>query len=524
MRATWGLAALFLLAITSGCPADRTEGGDAGPGDAGPGLDGGGGDGAVGPDANADGSVDAAAPIDVGSDAAEPCVMPGTVEHLACGHCGTQDRFCAASGIWAYGPCTGEHGVCTPGDTSTGPCGACGTQTLFCQTTCEWMPLGSCVGETGMCVPGSTTRVTTGCPAGQSRTATCDATCALVNGPCEATECTPGATTSASCGMCGTQTRTCDSTGHWVNGMCTGEGVCMPGAMMTSSCGVCGTQNNTCDATCHWAATGMCTGSVSCAPRPSPTCVDASTLRTYGAAACVMGACDYPPSDRTCVAGCAAGACIGGASLLDGFGGATGFGPSTIGPSDDGSSAAISLTPLSSVGFRYYGHDYTSVFVNNNGNLTFGMASNAFAPMIPGAPQPMIAGLWGDVDTTGGGQPMHNDVVWFADATRIVATWYLVGYYQRRNDLENSFQIVLTPRTDRAPGDFDVELRFAQCEWHSTSTGGPAASGFDAGDHTMSLALPGSGMATVLDLCATSNVGTIGVWRYEVRGGIPVSL
>ncbi len=274
--------------------------------------------------------------------------------------------------------------------------------------------------------------------------------------------------------MCGTMTRSCDDTEHWVDGACEGEDECMTGAAMTTSCGVCGTQENTCDEACHWQPTGTCAGAVTCDPRPSSTCVDTMTLRTFGAAACMSGACDYPATDSTCIAGCSEGACISGATLLDGLGGDTGYGPDTIGASDDGSSAAIDLTPLAPTGFQYYGADYTVVFVNTNGNLSFGAINGSYTPVIPGD-VPLIAGLWADVDTTGGGQPAHNDVLWFTDATRLIATWHLVGHYPHANDLENSFQIVLTARPDRAAGDFDVELRYGQCQWHGTTTSGPAA-------------------------------------------------
>lgn len=507
------LAASLLVALLPGCPVSTTATDDTGALDA-------------GLDAS---DHDAAAPPDAWStpDATQPCPTPGAIEHLPCGHCGTLDRFCTATNTWSYGTCMGEHGTCNPGDSEVGACGRCGQQARFCDATCAWIPMGACLNETGSCVPGTRMRVATGCPAGQSRIDACDATCAVTHGPCEMLECDPGMLSApVSCGRCGTMVRSCDATGHWMDGTCAGEGECAPGATSSVTCEVCGTQPSTCDATCHWMATGVCTGGVTCGARPAASCVDATTLRTYdGAPGCMTGACVYPPMDVTCPAGCAANACVGGATLVAGLGGATGFGTATLPSTDDGSSTALDLTMLDPMGLFYYGARRATLFVNNNGNVTFGAAQPGYSPMIPGAMAPMIAPFWADVDTGGGGQPARNNVVWSLDTTRLVVTWDHVGRYMRHDDLQNSFQLIVTPRPDRTSGDFDVELRYALCQWTRGDTSAtPATAGFDAGDSTRSLVLPGSGTPAVLSLCTTSNVGTAGVWRYEVRAGMPVSL
>jgi hypothetical protein len=528
MRFVSGLAVLLGVLSLAGCPADTT------PSDA-AGTDGGAID-APTPDAyRQDAGIDATAidafvdldgSADVGNDAAsEPCTTAGAIEHLPCGFCGTLDRFCTSAHEWAYGACTNDHGVCSPGDTSTGPCGRCGQQTLFCETTCTWTPMGSCVGETGTCTPGTTTRVSDGCPTNQTRVRTCTATCGTTDGPCQAVECTPAATMSVPCGMCGTQLRTCDASGHWVDGMCTGEGVCMPGATMSRTCQVCGTQPSTCSDTCQWVG-GACTGGVTCTT-PSAVCLDATRLRTYPMpATCVAGACSFAPMDVTCTAGCSGIGCIGGATLLNGLGGTTGYGPdaNTVVLTDDGSSPSISLAAAAPTGLHYYTGTYTTVFVNNNGNVSFGALLMSYVTTLPGATVPMIAPFWGDVDTRGAMRPAHGNVVWFADTTRFVATWDHVGYFNMRSDRENSFQLILTVRPDRAAGDFDVEFRYAQCQWTTGDTSTtPATAGFDGADGTHFLTLPGSGTTTVLDLCTTSNVGIAGVWRFEVRNGTPTA-
>jgi len=63
---------------------------------------------------------------------------------------------------------------------------------------------------------------------------------------------------------------------------------------------------------------------------------------------------------------------------------------------DDGSSALINL----GFTFQFYGVNYTSCFINNNGNITFGRPISRTSP--PAFPAPrcaMIAPFWADVDT-----------------------------------------------------------------------------------------------------------------------------
>ncbi len=178
-------------------------------------------------------------------------------------------------------------------------------------------------------------------------------------------------------------------------------------------------------------------------------------------------------------------------------------------------------------GLGFFGTTYTSLYVNNNGNVSFGAALYTFTPSpFPIASQPMIAPWWGDVDTRGGGAPMQNGVYWSITPGQFVATWHDVGYYSTHDDLQNDFQMILRAAPPGI-GDFDVEFRYNRCEWTtgdaSSGSGGfggtPAQAGFDAGNLMDYVALPGSLSMSVLDLCTTSNVGVPGVWRFEIRGG-----
>ncbi|NQX58476.1 hypothetical protein [Paenibacillus qinlingensis] len=97
--------------------------------------------------------------------------------------------------------------------------------------------------------------------------------------------------------------------------------------------------------------------------------------------------------------------------------------------------------------FTFYGVVYTSVFVNSNGNLTFGVGDTSFSESVPafiGGP-PRIAPLWDDLDPdpfpplspfAGGGAVFARQ-----DPDRFVVTWYSVPEFATDN--VNTMQIVL---------------------------------------------------------------------------------
>lgn len=212
--------------------------------------------------------------------------------------------------------------------------------------------------------------------------------------------------------------------------------------------------------------------------------------------------------------------------LLDGLGGEAGYGEPAMGRSDDGSSGLLDL-PFQ---INFFGTNYDAFFINNNGNVSFDSAVSEYTPdPFPMADQPMIAPYWGDVDT----RSEDGGAVYVAspDPDVVVVTWDGVGYYDRHADLTNEFQMVLRNRDDIAPGDFDIEFRYEQLQWTTGDASGgvdglggtPAQAGYDAGDQTHYLMLPGSGTAAVLDWTnltnTPSNVSIEGLWVYAVRNG-----
>lgn len=213
------------------------------------------------------------------------------------------------------------------------------------------------------------------------------------------------------------------------------------------------------------------------------------------------------------------------ATLIAGLGGPADFGTDVLAPDDDSISAMIELEAAFPGGISLFGTTYTQLWVNTNGNVSFTSALPTYTPdAFPGAPQPMIAPWWADVDTRGvvDAEPVgQNRVYWSLRAGELIVTWYLVGYFSRHVDLRNSFQLVLR-RIEDTPGAVQIEFRYARCEWttgdSSGGTGGlggrPAHAGFEVG--ARHLVLPASGtMGVLASACLGSNVDMEGVWQFR---------
>ncbi len=222
------------------------------------------------------------------------------------------------------------------------------------------------------------------------------------------------------------------------------------------------------------------------------------------------------------------------ATLIDGFGGPADFGASEVPIGDDMSATiTVDITPAFPMGLDFFGTTYSQIHVNTNGNITFVSRFGTFTPTaFPGAPQPLIAPWWGDGDTRGvvADPAGANRIYYVVEPDRVIVTWFLLGYYGSHVDLLNSFQLVITPPRDPQPEDspnaFDIEIRYARCEWTTGDASGgmmgfggtPAQAGLDAGDGVNFVTLPGSLTMQVLELCTTSNVSDPGVWRLSPRG------
>ena len=138
---------------------------------------------------------------------------------------------------------------------------------------------------------------------------------------------------------------------------------------------------------------------------------------------------------------------------------------------DDGSTDAIDI-PFE---FCLYGDSYTSLYINNNGNISFGNSVGTFSS----DPFPnnflMVAPFWADVDTRNGA----SGLVHFKIAQHyMVVIWDNVGYYSSAADKRNSFQLIITDGTTPiVPFGFNVGFCFGDMQW-TTGSASDGVNGF----------------------------------------------
>ena len=221
-------------------------------------------------------------------------------------------------------------------------------------------------------------------------------------------------------------------------------------------------------------------------------------------------------------------------SLINGLGGNVGFGEFSLSRNDDGSSAPIDIRPIfGAAGLNFFGTNYTTLFVNNNGNITFGGSLSSYtpSPIGVGLGIPIIAPYWMDIDTRNtaglplvspGGTSQGTNLVYYdLDITGHIftATWDDVGYYSNHNTPSNAFQVQLI---DQGGGNFDIIFIYENIERATADLAGIARAGYSpGGGRPGGFELPGSGNVNAILQVDTNNgnTGTPGYWAFQVRGG-----
>jgi gliding motility-associated-like protein len=135
-------------------------------------------------------------------------------------------------------------------------------------------------------------------------------------------------------------------------------------------------------------------------------------------------------------------------------------------PNDDGSTGLMSI-PFN---FCLYGTNYTSLYINNNGNISFGTSYSTFSSNpFPDPSFIMVAPFWGDVDTRGTGVVKYK-----ITPTAMYVNWEAVGYYSSYTDKVNTFQLIITDGTDPIlPSGNNIAFCYGDMQW----TTGDASSG-----------------------------------------------
>ena len=168
-----------------------------------------------------------------------------------------------------------------------------------------------------------------------------------------------------------------------------------------------------------------------------------------------------------------------------------GFLQNSIPRNDDGSTS--NSIPI---GFEvdFFGLKFTSAYVNNNGNITFGGPLATFTPQgLSASPLRIIAPFWADVDT----RASRSELVTYGQDTvngrrAFGANYVNVGYFGSHDDKLNSFQLILIDRSDLGPGNFDIEFNYDRIDWETGDASGgsggfggtPASAGYSNGTLT----------------------------------------
>ncbi len=199
----------------------------------------------------------------------------------------------------------------------------------------------------------------------------------------------------------------------------------------------------------------------------------------------------------------------------------TGFDSNTLARNDDSSTGAIDL------GFtaNFFGNAatgqnvYNQVYVNNNGNFTFGRPLGSYTPfgLTTNTSVPIIAAFFADVDTRGAASsPVTYGRGTVNGRNAFGANYVNVGYFPSQTNKINDFQLVLVDRADTGAGNFDIEFNYDRIQWE---TGGASGGSNGLGGTSAAIGYSnGTGRAgTFFELCGSRINGAF------LDGAAPVS-
>lgn len=162
-------------------------------------------------------------------------------------------------------------------------------------------------------------------------------------------------------------------------------------------------------------------------------------------------------------------------------------------PAEDDSPSSNATLPFA---ISFFGGTNTTLYVNNNGNVTLDNAQAAYTPTpLINLNVRIIAPFWADVDTRNTNSAVVTYGTGVVDGRNAFGVdWVNVGYFDEHADKLLSCQLVLIDRSDIASGDFDMEFNYSmvQWEWGDASKSSPPRAGFSDGD--VDYELPGSGV------------------------------
>ncbi len=210
-------------------------------------------------------------------------------------------------------------------------------------------------------------------------------------------------------------------------------------------------------------------------------------------------------------------------TMNTGLGGPAGYGEGVYssaskaaGGVDDGSVEIDVTSVFGAGGINFYGTNYTEIYLNSNGTISFGSAFTDFSTTNLGAETtPMLAPFFADVNVNSGGE-----IYWDIDPVggTIIMTWDGVAPYSGSGN--NSFQVVLT---DNGSGDFTLEYIYEDIQWSGSGGSDQADVGWTDGGANDVL-LDGSGNGTELLAYESNdfnNGDPVGTYEVSFVGGDP---
>ncbi|HSK48521.1 MAG TPA: nidogen-like domain-containing protein [Coriobacteriia bacterium] len=218
----------------------------------------------------------------------------------------------------------------------------------------------------------------------------------------------------------------------------------------------------------------------------------------------------------------------------------TGYADNVIARGDDTSNLVVNM-PFS---MNWNGTNYSQIYINMNGNCTFGSGFTGYNPTttLAGTNRSIMAPFWADVDTRNAGSAQVTYSRTTAGSTPQVdgrnaffVNWIGVAAYDNQSFPTNSFQLVIVDRSDTGAGNFDFMFNYDEVTWDIATNASSLRARAGWGGGGAGYELPGSGatqagVSTLLDDSdpATSLVqnsvdpgGQLGRYVWQVRSGTP---
>ena len=175
--------------------------------------------------------------------------------------------------------------------------------------------------------------------------------------------------------------------------------------------------------------------------------------------------------------------------------------------------------------FNFYGEEYKSLYINSNGNVSFGEDYVDYVPQAFCLNGPkMIAPFFSDIDLSKGGRINFYQA---AEENYLIINWIDVAYFgcDRPCDKKNSFQLILTDGEVRKIGSSilpygtNVVFNYGDMQW----TGGKASGGIEGFGGSPATVGVNSGKSSLCEGYGTFDRNGYFYWGNELDQSCPAN-